>query len=103
MSKVVDYLKTRNFYINIGIATATVIVVVLIAFFSLGYYTRHGEGVPVPNLEGMQADKAIALLDQQGFHDPHIDSVYVLEKLPERLFYKIRMQVPTLKRTVLFT
>ncbi|MEO6523280.1 MAG: PASTA domain-containing protein [Mucilaginibacter sp.] len=82
MSKFTDYLKTRNFYINLGAAIATVIVVVMIAFFSLGYYTRHGSGVPVPNLEGMQADKAIALLDAQGFHDPHIDSVYVLDKEP---------------------
>ena len=82
MSKVLDYLKTRNFYINLGFAIATVIVVVLIAFFSLGYYTRHGSGVPVPNLEGMQVDKAVALLDAQGFHDPHIDSVYVLDKAP---------------------
>ncbi|EHQ30878.1 PASTA domain-containing protein [Mucilaginibacter paludis] len=80
MSKVVDYLKTREFVINLAIATGTVIVVVLIAFFSLGYYTRHGSGVPVPNLEGMQVNKAIALLEQQGFHNPQIDSVYVLDK-----------------------
>jgi beta-lactam-binding protein with PASTA domain len=82
MSKVIDYLKTRNFYINLGIALATVIVVLIAAFYSLSYYTRHGTGVPVPNLIGMQSDKAIALLDAQGFHEPHIDSVYVLDKAP---------------------
>jgi beta-lactam-binding protein with PASTA domain len=54
----------------------------VVAFFSLGYYTRHGEGVPVPNLIGLSSEKAIALLDAQGFHNPQIDSVYVLDKAP---------------------
>lgn len=80
MSKVVDYLKTRQFVINLAIAIGTVVVVVLVAFFSLGYYTRHGSGVPVPNLEGLSVDRAVALLEQQGFHNPQIDSVYVLDK-----------------------
>jgi beta-lactam-binding protein with PASTA domain len=82
MSKVVDYLKTRQFYINLAIAAGTVVIIIFVAFLGLGYYTRHGSGVPVPNLEGLPAEKAIALLNQQGFHDPQIDSVYVLDKAP---------------------
>jgi beta-lactam-binding protein with PASTA domain len=82
MSKVLDYLKTRQFYINLAAAVGTVVVVLIIAFYSLGYYTRHGSGVPVPDLSGMPVDKAVALLDQQGFQNPQIDSVYVLDKAP---------------------
>lgn len=82
MSKVLDYLKTRQFYINLTLAVGSVIVVVLIAFYSLGYYTRHGSGVPVPNLEGLSVERAISLLEQQGFQNPQIDSVYVLDKAP---------------------
>ncbi|MBW4891862.1 PASTA domain-containing protein [Mucilaginibacter sp. HMF5004] len=81
MRKFFDYLKTKQFLINLGIAIGTVIVVVLIAFFSLDYYTRHGSGIPVPAVEGMQVEKATALLDQQGFHY-QVDSVYIGDKAP---------------------
>lgn len=82
MSKFIDYLKTREFVVNLAIAISTVIVVVLIAFFSLGIYTRHGSGIPVPKLEGLTVERAIELLDQQGFHNPQIDSVYILDQPP---------------------
>jgi beta-lactam-binding protein with PASTA domain len=81
MRKFFDYLKTKQFLINMGIAIGTVIVVVLIAFFSLDYYTRHGSGIPVPKLVGMQVERATALLDEQGFHY-QVDSVYIGDKPP---------------------
>jgi beta-lactam-binding protein with PASTA domain len=81
MSKFIDYLKTRQFYINLGIAIGTVIVIITIVFLSLGYYTRHGSGIPVPALVGTNIDKATALLDEQGFHY-QIDSVYISDKEP---------------------
>ncbi len=81
MRKFFDYLKTKQFWINLGAAIGTVIVVVLIAFFSLDYYTRHGSGIPVPSLEGMQVEKAKELLEQQGFI-AQIDSVYIGDKPP---------------------
>jgi len=81
MSKFIDYLKTRQFYINLGIAIGTVIVIITLVFLSLGYYTRHGSGIPVPALVGTNIDKATALLDEQGFHY-QIDSVYIADKEP---------------------
>jgi len=81
MSKFIDYLKTRQFYINLGAAIASVIIIISIIFFSLGYYTRHGSGIPVPQLEGTNISQATPLLDQQGFKY-QIDSVYVPDKAP---------------------
>jgi len=81
MSKFVDYLKTKQFYINLGIALGSVIVIFTLVFLSLGYYTRHGSGIPVPALVGTNIDKATELLDQQGFKY-QIDSVYVVDKAP---------------------
>ncbi|OCX53397.1 serine/threonine protein kinase [Mucilaginibacter sp. PPCGB 2223] len=81
MSKFVDYLKTKQFYINLGAAIGSVIVIITIIFLSLGYYTRHGSGIPVPALVGTNIDQATALLDQQGFKY-QIDSVYVADKAP---------------------
>ena len=62
-------------------AIITVIAVVLIAFYSLGYYTNHGTGIPVPKLKGQSVDQATTLLKQQGF-DYKIDSVYVQDIAP---------------------
>lgn len=81
MSNFWAYLKTRQFRNTILLVIATVIGVVLIAFFSLGYYTRHGSGVPVPKLKGLNIDRAIALLKEQGFNIK-VDSVYVPDQEP---------------------
>ena len=81
MSKFWTYLKTTSFRNNILAAIGVVVVVLAIAYFSLGYYTRHGEGAPIPQLKGMQVSRATALLDQQGFKYL-IDSVYVLDQAP---------------------
>ncbi|NCD71901.1 PASTA domain-containing protein [Mucilaginibacter agri] len=81
MSKFWTYLKTKSFRNNFLAAIGTVVFVLLVAYFSLGYYTRHGEGVPVPQLKGMNIDRAAALLEQQGFKY-QVDSVYVLDHDP---------------------
>jgi beta-lactam-binding protein with PASTA domain len=81
MNKFWAYLKTKQFRNTIILAICSVIAVVLIAFFSLGYYTRHGSGIPVPKLTGLPVDKAINALKEQGF-GVNIDSVYVLDQVP---------------------
>jgi hypothetical protein len=75
------YLKTGSFRKNLLLAIGSVIVVVLIAFFSLGFYTNHGAGLPVPILKGLPVENAINLLKDQGF-DYRIDSVFVSDKPP---------------------
>jgi len=81
MSKFGTYLKTRQFRINLFLIVATIMVVVMAAFYSLDFYTRHGSGIPVPQLKGLQIEKAMDVLKQQGF-DYKIDSVYVLDQAP---------------------
>jgi beta-lactam-binding protein with PASTA domain len=81
MNKLWAYLKTNDFLKNFLGAIGVVIGVVLIAYFSLSYYTKHGSGIPVPQLKDMPVEKAIQTLQDQGF-DYKIDSVYVLDKAP---------------------
>lgn len=81
MSKFGSYLKTKSFRWNLLAAIGTVVGIVLIAFFSLSFYTRHGEGIPVPTVKGMSVDKAIETLKDQGF-GYQIDSIYVPDKAP---------------------
>ncbi len=81
MSKLGSYLKSKDFRKTILLAIAAVIVLSLVAFFSLDWYTRHGSGIPVPKLTGLPIDKAQSLLKEQGF-GISIDSVYVADQEP---------------------
>src|ERR1700744_5696122 len=81
MSKFGSYLKTKSFRLNLLGAVGTVVGIVLIAFFSLGFYTRHGEGIPVPSVKDMSIDRAMELLKDQGF-GYQIDSIYVPGNAP---------------------
>src|SRR3954469_7403850 len=81
MSNFWAYLKSRQFRNTVLLVIATVIGIVLIAFFSLGYYTRHGSGIPVPQLKGLNVDRAMATLKEQGFN-VKIDSAYVPDEAP---------------------
>ncbi|HTH81646.1 MAG TPA: PASTA domain-containing protein, partial [Mucilaginibacter sp.] len=82
MNKFGAYLKTKDFRRTILLAIGSVIAVVLIAFFSLSFYTHHGTGIPVPKLEGLPIEKALAILKDQGFVDPQVDSVYAADVAP---------------------
>ena len=81
MSKFGAYLKTKDFRNTILLAIGSVIAVVLIAFFSLSFYTNHGTGIPVPKLIGLSSDNALEMLEAQGF-DYRIDSVFKVDQPP---------------------
>ncbi|MFD2164307.1 PASTA domain-containing protein [Paradesertivirga mongoliensis] len=81
MNKFLAYLRTETFRRNLIIAIISVVLFILLIFFSLRYYTRHGEGVPVPKLQGLPVEKAIELLEAQGL-GYQIDSVYQIDKAP---------------------
>jgi len=81
MSKFWAYLKSSQFRVNLLLAIGVIVVVFMIVIFSLSIYTRHGTGIPVPQLKGMQVERAMSLLKEQGFNYK-IDSVYVLDHEP---------------------
>jgi beta-lactam-binding protein with PASTA domain len=81
MNKFLAYLRTQTFRKNLIIAISSIAAFLLIIFFSLRFYTRHGEGIPVPKLKGLSANEAIEILESQGFKY-EIDSVYQMDKQP---------------------
>jgi eukaryotic-like serine/threonine-protein kinase len=81
MKKLLAYIKTSSFVKTALFAVGSVITVVLIAFFSLSYYTGHGTGVPVPQLKGLNITDAVNKLEEQGFNF-HVDTIYVGDKDP---------------------
>ena len=75
MNKLLAYLKTSSFRKTILLAVGSVVAVVLIAFFSLGFYTNHGSGIPVPKVTGLSVENAIQRLSNEGFKY-EIDSIF---------------------------
>lgn len=82
MGKFFDYLKTKTFRKNLLIATVSIIAFLLVIFYSLGYYTHHGEGMPVPKLKGLSIGRAVELLEAQGLRYQINDSVYLIDREP---------------------
>jgi beta-lactam-binding protein with PASTA domain len=81
MDKLIAYIKTSSFRKTLLLAIVSVIAVVLIAFFSLDFYTNHGSGIPVPKLKGLSIENATKILTDQGF-DLKVDSVYSADGTP---------------------
>ena len=79
MSKFFKYLATPEFRKQLIIAIVSVFVLVIVLFVSLRYYTRHGEGKPVPNLKGLSIENAVQLLESEGFRY-QVDSVFIMDK-----------------------
>src|SRR3569833_1118799 len=76
MSKFWAYLKTRSFRNTFLAAIGSIFLLLVLAYLSLDYYTRHGSGVPVPMVKGHSADRAIQTLSDKGIGN-QIDSDYV--------------------------
>ncbi|GGC65789.1 hypothetical protein GCM10011387_19220 [Pedobacter quisquiliarum] len=81
MSKFIAYLKTKSFRNNLLAAVVTVAVLLSIAFFSLRYYTKHGQGLSVPALKGLSFTQAVTKLEAAGLRY-EVDSVYIMDKPP---------------------
>ena len=81
MSKFLSYLKTKSFRNNLLAAIFTVLAILFIAFYSLRYYTKHGQGLSVPQLKGMQITQAVDKLESLGLRY-EVDSVYIMDQPP---------------------
>lgn len=81
MQRILLYIRSKSFVRNFFLALGSFIILLLFTFYSLRFYTKHGEGVNVPMLKNMPIDKAIALLEESGLNY-EIDSVYEMKKPP---------------------
>jgi beta-lactam-binding protein with PASTA domain len=81
MSKFLSYLKTKSFRNNLLAAIFTALAILFIAFFSLRYYTKHGQGLYVPTLKGTNFEQAVSKLTSMGLRY-EVDSVYIMDQPP---------------------
>lgn len=68
------FLKTKTFFLHLGIAIFASISLLAIVFYSLGVITHHGEGLSVPDFTGLTLKDAIELADDKNIEIQVIDS-----------------------------
>lgn len=81
MANFISYLSTKSFRNNLIAAITTVIVLLIAAFFSLRYYTKHGEGLNVPAVKGLSFNQAVSKLEELGLRY-EVDSAYIMDMPP---------------------
>lgn len=81
MSKFFKYLATPEFRKQLIIAIGSLVALILILFFSLRFYTRHGEGIAVPLVKGLYVEDAVRILEDHNLRY-QIDSVFIMDKEP---------------------
>ena len=85
------FLRKNPLISNILLMIAVSIAIVIILLLGLGHYTKHGDAVIVPPLQGLSWQDAEAKLKAQGLRGEVVDSNYyehltpgsVYESLPE--------------------
>lgn len=66
----------NNIVKNLLMIIVCSIVLVVLALLLLNVYTRHGQNVVVPALDGLQIEEANTILRAKGLHTEIVDSVY---------------------------
>ncbi|MFH2144245.1 MAG: PASTA domain-containing protein [Bacteroidota bacterium] len=70
------FLKSKVFFINLGLMILITIVLTWLTFILLGFYTNHGEGISVPDFTGLTIEEVAAITDEKSLQFEVIDSVF---------------------------
>lgn len=70
------FLISRYFWSNLLLAGIIIVVIGLVANFTLGIITKHGEEIKVPDLKGVPLKRAVEILEQKGLKYFIKDSVF---------------------------
>jgi len=71
-----EFLLSKVFVKNLGLAAAIIIGMVLVLLIWLNIYTRHGQARPVPDFYGLTLEDAARLAKKSKLRYQVIDSVY---------------------------
>jgi eukaryotic-like serine/threonine-protein kinase len=75
-------VSTQQILKTLGLAALAFIAYLVIVMLFTGWYTRHGESIKVPKVEGMPVENAFTLLDDNNLEMVVIDSVYKEDQKP---------------------
>jgi hypothetical protein len=68
-------MKEHPGWANVLMAIGLTIVIVILVFIWLNFYTHHNQSVTVPNVKGMTIEQASEIFDREGLRYDIIDSV----------------------------
>ena len=71
-----NFLLSRIFFKNLGLAIAILIGIILLLLIWLNIYTRHGQARPVPDFYGLNLEETAILAKKNKLKFQVIDSVY---------------------------
>lgn len=74
MRNFINFLRSRTFLINLGLALLAAILVVVLALQWLKQSTRHGEFVQVPELTGLSVPEMRETIEEAGLRYEVVDS-----------------------------
>ena len=74
--KLLKFLISKIFLINIGIAVIIVLLSILGFFRFLDWYTHHGESMTIPDMTGQSVEEAKSFIEERGLRYEVTDSVY---------------------------
>lgn len=75
------WLTHRSFWFNLVAAVVMIVLIAILFFTFLGYITKHGKTIQVPQVTGKSLESAKLLLTSAGFNMAVQDSAYV-DSLP---------------------
>lgn len=71
-----DFLKSKSFFVNLGLILISFVVLLLLVFFLLKGYTRHGKEYTIPDISGKLIQEIEQLDEMKPFNVVIIDSIY---------------------------
>jgi beta-lactam-binding protein with PASTA domain len=77
MSLVSKYITSKPLWVNILAGLGLIIVLILLFFASLSWFTGYGEYEKVPSVTGQNAESAKKFLEDKGFEVVIQDSIYI--------------------------
>lgn len=80
MNKWKVLFTSRYFYLNLVGMLLVLLVLIMLTFYALSLYTRHGEKISIPNLAGLTATAAGERSAHDGFQMQITDSIFLVGK-----------------------
>ncbi len=82
MSNLLSFIKTKQFFVHLGLALLSVFIVIFILIKYLSSYTEHGEFIEVPDFSEKRISELKGFIEDKGVNFLIIDSLYDPSKTP---------------------
>ena len=76
MSTLFSFIKSKQFFIHLGIIAVTFILIFFLVIKWLSAHTNHGEFIQVPDFKGLELSKLKAFVNDKDVTFEIIDSIY---------------------------